>query len=127
MIRRPPRSTRTDTLFPYTTLFRSPRRPFRSRRAVSCQSFARQPFGVVERRQIAEPAVAQYGCNALAGTELARERHRAGDVDPRRQAKAQPLLVEQTAHDRQPLGVGNAELGVDRRAFQIGGDAVLAD
>src|SRR3546814_20532416 len=27
MIRRPPRSTRTDTLFPYTTLFRSPGRP----------------------------------------------------------------------------------------------------
>src|SRR3546814_15104284 len=25
MIRRPPRSTRTDTLFPYTTLFRSER------------------------------------------------------------------------------------------------------
>src|SRR3546814_15338073 len=25
MNRRPPRSTRTDTLFPYTTLFRSPR------------------------------------------------------------------------------------------------------
>src|SRR3546814_18499070 len=24
MIRRPPRATRTDTLFPYTTLFRSP-------------------------------------------------------------------------------------------------------
>src|SRR3546814_4794600 len=27
MIRRPPRSTRTDTLFPYTTLFRSRHRP----------------------------------------------------------------------------------------------------
>src|SRR3546814_3103352 len=27
MIRRPPRSTRTDTLFPYTTLFRSRRSP----------------------------------------------------------------------------------------------------
>src|SRR3546814_14194261 len=27
MIRRPPRSTRTDTLFPYTTLFRSLLRP----------------------------------------------------------------------------------------------------
>src|SRR3546814_5221775 len=27
MIRRPPRSTRTDTLFPYTTLFRSRLRP----------------------------------------------------------------------------------------------------
>src|SRR3546814_12640759 len=43
MIRRPPRSTRTDSLFPYTTLFRSPgrspamrrrwRRPSRSRAA----------------------------------------------------------------------------------------------
>src|SRR3546814_15285000 len=30
MLRRPPRSTRTDTLFPYTTLFRSPRRASRS-------------------------------------------------------------------------------------------------
>src|SRR3546814_1944798 len=29
MIRRPPRSTRTDTLFPYTTLFRSGRLPQR--------------------------------------------------------------------------------------------------
>src|SRR3546814_8165191 len=27
MIRRPPRSTRTDTLFPYTTLFRSSNKP----------------------------------------------------------------------------------------------------
>src|SRR3546814_13882641 len=27
MIRRPPRSTRTDTLFPYTTLFRAPGDP----------------------------------------------------------------------------------------------------
>src|SRR3546814_19621268 len=31
MIRRPPRSTRTDALFPYTTLFRSGRRRFRLR------------------------------------------------------------------------------------------------
>src|SRR3546814_14994211 len=41
MIRRPPRSTRTDTLFPYTTLFRSRLRAPRSaaarcRRANSC-------------------------------------------------------------------------------------------
>src|SRR3546814_17487790 len=35
MVRRPPRSTRTDTLCPYTTLFRSRRRrePFRIARA----------------------------------------------------------------------------------------------
>src|SRR3546814_1809724 len=33
MIRRPPRSTRTDTLFPYTTLFRSSTSPYRGRPA----------------------------------------------------------------------------------------------
>src|SRR3546814_17897212 len=35
MIRRPPRSTRTDTLFPYTTLFRSahPREPQQAQQA----------------------------------------------------------------------------------------------
>src|SRR3546814_18268344 len=32
MIRRPPRSTRTDTLFPYTTLFRSHEKPCRLHR-----------------------------------------------------------------------------------------------
>src|SRR3546814_5296836 len=32
MLRRPPRSTRTDTLFPYTTLFRSISSPGRPRR-----------------------------------------------------------------------------------------------
>src|SRR3546814_10697999 len=35
MIRRPPRSTRTDTLFPYTTLFRSEAASRRSRAAVA--------------------------------------------------------------------------------------------
>src|SRR3546814_4376679 len=34
MIRRPPRSTRTDTLFPYTTLFRSSGRRFGHQAAV---------------------------------------------------------------------------------------------
>src|SRR3546814_12307161 len=45
MIRRPPRSTRTDTLLPYTTLFRSPFRACRSlgyhrdpTRAGACQT-----------------------------------------------------------------------------------------
>src|SRR3546814_13148836 len=39
MIRRPPRSTRTDTLFPYTTLFRSPRtrRDRERRRSRECR------------------------------------------------------------------------------------------
>src|SRR3546814_10263923 len=45
MIRRPPRSTRTDTLFPYTTLFRSLRRDVRLRyrdRAVDDEASVRE-------------------------------------------------------------------------------------
>src|SRR3546814_9526443 len=58
MIRRPPRSTRTDTLFPYTTLFRSLRRshlPLRQRqgRGQVCQipleARARHPVDDVGR------------------------------------------------------------------------------
>src|SRR3546814_8750577 len=40
MIRRPPRSTRTDTLFPYTTLFRSPCPPGEARRPASQHAHA---------------------------------------------------------------------------------------
>src|SRR3546814_12331088 len=39
MIRRPPRSTRTDTLFPYTTLFRSVEAEERHRRGQHAGSF----------------------------------------------------------------------------------------
>src|SRR3546814_14774002 len=52
MIRRPPRSTRTDTLFPYTTLFRSrasPRTPSH-RKATAARGSARR------RRQAARIA-----------------------------------------------------------------------
>src|SRR3546814_3973194 len=41
MIRRPPRSTRTDTLFPYTTLFRSYRRQHESTASVVLRRHAR--------------------------------------------------------------------------------------
>src|SRR3546814_17327740 len=40
MIRRPPRSTRTDTLFPYTTLFRS-QRAGAVREPAACKAFPR--------------------------------------------------------------------------------------
>src|SRR3546814_4919846 len=54
MLRRPPRSTRTDTLFPYTTLFRSrarhpPRQPRRRRLR------AREPAAPWHRREIRSP------------------------------------------------------------------------
>src|SRR3546814_2632402 len=46
MIRRPPRSTRTDTLFPYTTLFRSVRNiPTPGASRSLCNDFAVAPDG----------------------------------------------------------------------------------
>src|SRR3546814_5054890 len=53
MIRRPPRSTRTDTLFPYTTLFRS----VRPQRVLA----DRQRVHVIERRRHEEPVAARVG------------------------------------------------------------------
>src|SRR3546814_5492132 len=51
MIRRPPRSTRTDTLFPYTTLFRSTTFPvgsiwMKSASSIDPSSLASQPVGL---------------------------------------------------------------------------------
>src|SRR3546814_1569502 len=54
MIRRPPRSTRTDTLFPYTTLFRSWRGLYRLGAAVAVGDRGREarPLGFDRRRRV---------------------------------------------------------------------------
>src|SRR3546814_7138184 len=53
MIRRPPRSTRTDTLFPYTTLFRSldqPLAPDRADQRAAVDVGGEKPLGAHERQ-----------------------------------------------------------------------------
>src|SRR3546814_1295701 len=45
MIRRPPRSTRTDTLFPYTTLFRSQRDSETQQKRRETEGHGPAPFG----------------------------------------------------------------------------------
>src|SRR3546814_14935288 len=65
MIRRPPRSTRTDTLFPYTTLFRSQTefgQPL-------CQGFhqvvmplGQQSFGAVYQFLVADHQIGRASC-----------------------------------------------------------------
>src|SRR3546814_20641377 len=50
MIRRPPRSTRTDTLFPYTTLFRSRQPPYRAFRGRGGADGRNRAFGNGLRR-----------------------------------------------------------------------------
>src|SRR3546814_13585026 len=80
MIRRPPRSTRTDTLFPYTTLFRSPRRrrsrDRRARRATAHRPgsgparplFARRTGGITSCRR---PARRKSACEHAHAPEFA--------------------------------------------------------
>src|SRR3546814_6285621 len=65
MIRRPPRSTRTDTLFPYTTLFRS---------------LIARPL----LRRIAASSIVMPG----AGAVQASKKRQASDVSAARAAKA---------------------------------------
>src|SRR3546814_15555830 len=54
MIRLPPRSTRTDTLFPYTTLFRSPH-------ASAIRAFRDQPPVIHQRTASAD--LGEYVCD----------------------------------------------------------------
>src|SRR3546814_4369988 len=49
MIRRPPRSTRTDTLFPYTTLFRSGGDAERQRQGPEDRPLSALPPGALEQ------------------------------------------------------------------------------
>src|SRR3546814_4465623 len=61
MIRRPPRSTRTDTLFPYTTLFRSRLRYLRDVvRPAACK--VGQDRGIGCYRGPAFPCRTRYSC-----------------------------------------------------------------
>src|SRR3546814_5025660 len=52
MIRRPPRSTRTDTLFPYTTLFRS--RPTTNKNAIIVSDYRMLKVDTLDNRTISD-------------------------------------------------------------------------
>src|SRR3546814_14747558 len=68
MIRRPPRSTRTDTLFPYTTLFRS-----EDKAGVAVEDGA-QVIGLISGEGL--------GCGCIRGRDAPRhEVERIGDHD----------------------------------------------
>src|SRR3546814_5551927 len=80
MIRRPPRSTRTDTLFPYTTLFRS---------AHSEQHLSRD-------RELALDALrrarGRRGARVMAGGERARQARRARRRSEEHTSELQSLM-----------------------------------
>src|SRR3546814_5186504 len=88
MIRRPPRSTRTDTLFPYTTLFRS--------------------GGLLIRQ-------AEFVGTLFPGAELGRVD--AGDraeSDERREIGARDARVIMVVGPEVELAIGDAVIGIGR-------------
>src|SRR3546814_5370422 len=93
MIRRPPRSTRTDTLFPYTTLFRS-------RKAAECTGQVEQRSADAADHHPAEHADQQHDAEEYAA------------IDQR--------LTLEDALDIVDIDAGADDPAPGRKAFHIG-------
>src|SRR3546814_21029649 len=108
MIRRPPRSTRTDTLFPYTTLFRSRGNPARgafdhgAQRAARLARGVHQPFPALRRGGVwTEKGIAIN----LFKVEVFRIDHIAADLgDP-------GVALDLGAHQPRPAEIGARRVG----------------
>src|SRR3546814_16387793 len=96
MIRRPPRSTRTDTLFPYTTLFRSHRgrRGGRSFEDAALATRAALPAGLSRRPRLSGRA------SGVGRSGAGRARFR-----PRRAARELPRHAAAHAGTRRSLSL----------------------
>src|SRR3546814_8345604 len=107
MLRRPPRSTRTDTLFPYTTLFRSAGRPPIYDRAALALSEA-------ERARLeAEGRRPHWRFKLLAG-EIAWDDLVRGPVAFQGENLSDPVLLREYGRPRYTLTsrVDDIELGI---------------
>src|SRR3546814_11930552 len=114
MIRRPPRSTRTDTLFPYTTLFRSPGKAIRLYR----EALNLDPNDIAALRGAGEALVAR-GAVEQAKAALAKIRRLCAKACPEASthtaaiAKGPPPTAlasktENEAHAAPPAEIGRA-------------------
>src|SRR3546814_18282629 len=107
MIRRPPRSTRTDTLFPYTTLFRSGKKLERADRG---------PFALGQRQRLARteadvpapPAdpdgIRHFGLERRGGIEQRHQRARLKiGLRPDDQRQSAPIVGLDRLPDRKSV------------------------
>src|SRR3546814_4824345 len=118
MIRRPPRSTRTDTLFPYTTLFRSPR--VRGADKADLDHVAVEGDEVViETRGVEQPHGLRMIAELRPADRLPQFVHRpdaAGDGEEAVRKVGEHLLA--FVHSRDDVKFGDAamrDLGADAR------------
>src|SRR3546814_16380786 len=112
MIRRPPRSKRTDTLFPYTTLFRSPKR----KRLLAEADAARAQAKVAKASALPQLS-AQMSYNQIIGTRagLAVTAQTGGGLSAFAAADAARLradsaTIDVTTADRELIETINGQL-----------------
>src|SRR3546814_13002907 len=104
MIRRPPRSTRTDTLFPYTTLFRSTRTRLLDARRHLLHLVAR-----IRLADLSSPAPARraryFGCDGHRAARIGRP------APDRRAHRADALSRHHDGAAARPLAARRARRG----------------
>src|SRR3546814_2672582 len=86
MIRRPPRSTRTDTLFPYTTLFRS--------RFGDARTDADQPLPPAALARRARPRIDEHPLQRPRSRQTPGQRGRRPARNPRREDRSEEHTSE---------------------------------
>src|SRR3546814_16257720 len=111
MIRRPPRSTRTDTLFPYTTLFRSGGGRHRAPRSAR-----------VERRTGRPSAAGRLSQPDGVGSRCVF--HRRRDFRDQRQDDSPPPACVRRGRKR---GLGKYKGGRDRKSVVEGKSVAISD
>src|SRR3546814_17059711 len=103
MIRRPPRSTRTDTLFPYATLCRSPVSEVETARLE-----ARVPVNVYEQMQRAARLRGLTLTGYLIATAGEDARRQVEEADVLRLAAEEQVRFAQELIDQPPPKIGRA-------------------
>src|SRR3546814_12624379 len=107
MIRRPPRSTRTDTLFPYTTLFRSQADLDKLRRGLRPQEITQTQEALNQALAVARDAARNFDRQSqLLASGAASQK----TVDAARAARDQAVAsvnAARAAHS-QAAGIGRA-------------------
>src|SRR3546814_1175912 len=109
MLRRPPRSTRTDTLFPYTTLFRSSGWQANASILPALFSGCVQPATVFTDRLI--HASLHHGC-AAAGVRQVRFRH--NDYD-----HLEELLAARAGEPGRRFIITESVFSIDRKSTRL--------